>query len=193
MANMVESNAFIFHGTGGFPGENWFPWMKAELEKKKCPVIIPQFPTPEGQSLNSWLEVFDKYKGQIDENTIMIGHSLGGLFLLRVLERLETPVKAAFFVGAPIGIKPIKFYEGDEKFSGFSFDWDKIKTNANHFEVYHSDNDPYVSLGNGEQLAQNLGVNLNIIPNSGHFNAAAGYTEFPRLLEDVTRVLVLTP
>lgn len=191
MPNRAEASAFIFHGTGGYPEENWFPWMKEELTDRGFSVIIPQFPTPEGQSLESWNNVFDKYRPQLDERTIMIGHSLGGLYLLRVLESLEHPVKAAFFVSAPVGVKPIKFYEGDEKFSGFSFDWEKIQAGAKHFGVFHSDNDPYVSLGNGRELAKNLGVDLSFVPNAGHFNAVAGYTEFPKLFEEVDKVLVL--
>lgn len=91
-------------------------------------------------------------------------------------------------MGAPIGVRPIKFYEGDEKFSGFSFDWELIRTKAAQFIVFHSDNDPYVSMGNGEQLAKELGVSLNFIPNAGHFNAAAGYTKFERLLEKVNHL-----
>lgn len=183
------TNAFIFHGTAGSPDGNWFPWLKEELEKRGCNVTVPRFPTPKGQSLESWLAILNEYKRQINEDAILIGHSLGGLFLLRVLEQLRHPVAAAFFVAAPIGIKPILYYGGDEKFSGFTFNWGEIKKKAAYFFVYHSDNDPYVSLGNGEELSKQLGVPLTFIPNSGHLNAESGYTKFDRLLKDITQIL----
>lgn len=183
----MKSNIIIFHGTGGHPEENWFPWLKKELAQHQIEVVIPQFPTPEGQSLAAWNEIFKKYEDLISEKTIFIGHSLGGLFLLRVLEQLNKKVSAAFFVASTVGVKPIKFYDADEKFSpGFEFDWESIKKSAGHFSVYHSDNDPYVSLGNGELLAQKLGTKLNCIRNRGHFNASAGCTEFPELLSELT-------
>ena len=34
----------IIHGANGSPEENWFPWLKKELETKGIEVIIPQFP-----------------------------------------------------------------------------------------------------------------------------------------------------
>ena len=182
-------DVFIFHGTRGSPELNWFPWLRSELEKFDCKVIIPRFPTPEGQSLRSWLEILNNYKQQINENTILIGHSLGGLFLLRVLEQLSHPVAAAFLVAAPIGVKPIRYYEGDKNFSGFDFNWDGIKKKARQFFVYHSNNDPYISLANGEELAKQLGVKLTLIPNSGHLNAESGYNKFDLLLEDVKKVV----
>jgi predicted alpha/beta hydrolase family esterase len=183
-------NAFIFHGTGGNPESNWFPWLKGELEKKGVPVFVPQFQDPrENHYLEDWLKVLKKYEQRIDEQTILVGHSLGGLFLLRVLERLNHPVAAAFFVAAPVGVKPILYYDSDEKFSGFEFEWDKIKGKANNFFVYHSNNDPYVSLGNGELLAKQLGVQLTMIPNAGHLNAESGYTKFYKLLKDVNGIL----
>lgn len=182
-------NVLIFHGTGGHPKENWFPWLKEKLEEKySCKVFIPQFPHPRDYPLSDWLKVLEDYKQYINEETILIGHSLGGLFLLRVLEGLENPVKSAFFVAAPVGIRPIRFYESDNKFSGFNFDWKKIKKGAKYFAVYHSDTDPYVSLGNGEELAKKLGVKVTFIPDAGHINAEAGYTKFERLLEDVGKV-----
>ncbi|MGI8419301.1 MAG: RBBP9/YdeN family alpha/beta hydrolase [Candidatus Levyibacteriota bacterium] len=186
---MAENKAFIFHGTGGYPEENWFPWLKASLAKQGCPVIIPRFLTPEGQSLATWNQAFDIYRSQLDENTLLIGHSLGGLYLLRVLESMDKPVRAAIFIGASIGIRPIKFYEGDEKFSGFQFKWGKIKASAKSFRVFHSDNDPYVSLGNGQELAKHLGVDLTLVPHAGHFNASAGYTQFPQLLEEIKSLI----
>jgi len=61
------ARVFIFHGTGGHPGENWFPWLQDKLKEKGVETIIPQFPTPEGQSLEAWLEVLKEYETQIEE------------------------------------------------------------------------------------------------------------------------------
>ena len=63
------------------------------------------------------------------------------------------------------------------------FNWKSISKKARHFIVFQSDDDPYVSFGNGEQLAKNLHVALTFIPNAGHFNTASGYTKFPELLK----------
>ncbi|MEK7524619.1 MAG: alpha/beta hydrolase [Patescibacteria group bacterium] len=188
----MKKTIFIFHGTGGHPQENWYPWLKKKLEEKGHAVFVPHFPTPKGQSLEAWLKVLEDYKKDIDENSIMIGHSLGGLFLLRVLEKLPLPIKAAFFVAAPIGIKPILYFEGDRDFSGnFSLDWENIKRKAQHFEVFHSDNDPYICLENGQQLAKNLGAKLTLVPHAGHFNTEAGYLEFKLLLEKLVNTAIL--
>ena len=190
----MKPEVFIFHGTEGYPEENWFPWLKGELAKKDIKVIVPQFPSPPviPAKISEWFDVLEEYKDQINEDTMLIGHSLGGIFTLRVLEQLQHPVKAAFFVGTPVGVKPILNYDRDSSFSGFSFDWGKIRSNAKDFVVFQSDNDPYVSLGNGDKLAQELGVKLTFIPNAGHFNKRAGYTKFDRLLEEVDKILVLS-
>ena len=187
----MKRNVFIFHGTEGYPGENWFPWLKKELEQKGCQVFVPQFPSPPivPSKIAEWFDVLKKYKSYINENTILVGHSLGGVFTLRILEQLKHPVKAVFLVGTPIGVRPIQNYERDNSFSGFVFDWDTIKKNAGHFVVFHSDNDPYVSLANGKELAKQLGVKLDFVPNAGHFNAKAGYLKFDSLLEEIKTLL----
>lgn len=90
------TNIFIIHGTGGSPEGNWFPWLSKELNKLGHEAYVPKFPTPEGQSLESWLKVFEDYKKYINEETILVGHSLGAAFLLSLLEHLDQPVKASF-------------------------------------------------------------------------------------------------
>lgn len=179
--------AIIIHGTEGYPEENWFPWLKGELEKIGYQVFVPQFPSPPvvPSKISEWFMVFKDYKKYLNEDTLLIGHSLGGVFALRILEKLERPIKATFLVGTPIGIQPILNYERDKNFSGFEFDWKKIKSNSNSFVVFHSDNDPYVGLDNGKNLAENLGVDLSYRPNSGHFNALAGFLKFEDLLKKI--------
>lgn len=185
----MKRNIFVFHGTLSSPEGNWFPWLKEQLVEKGHNVIVPRFPHPEAPSLEPWLETLNQYKEFINEDTIFVGHSVGGMFLLKLLERLQHPVHAAFFVSAPIGIRPIKYYDSDYVFTHFQFDWPAIVNKSKNFTVYHSDNDPYVSLGNGEELAKKLGVTLTFIPNAGHLNAESGWTKFEKLLSDIEQVL----
>jgi len=188
---MSMNNIFIFHGTDGYPEENWFPWLKQELEQKGCKVFVPQFPSPPivPAKIAEWFDVLKKYEQDINKDTILVGHSLGGIFTLRILEKLTHPVKAAFFVGTPIGVQPIKNYDRDNDFSGFSFDWESIKKKAADFVVFQSNDDPYVGLENGKELSKNLGVELSFVPNAGHFNKRAGYLKFEKLRDKVLEIL----
>ena len=83
---------FIIHGSYGNPNENWFPWLKKELEKEGHTVFVPKFSTPENQSLETWTLEFSKdYKRLVDEDSIFIGHSLGPAFILSLLGKLYFP------------------------------------------------------------------------------------------------------
>lgn len=183
------TNIFIIHGAYGNPEENWFPWLKSELEKLDCKVFVPKFPTPENQSLENWLKVFEPYKQYLDENTIVVGHSLGPGFLLNVLEKLDKQIKAAFFVAGFTGLLNHEIDEINKSFIDREVDWQKIKNNCKQFYVFHSDNDPYVPLEKGQELAKNLGVDLIVVKNAGHFNKDAGYTKFELILEKIKKEL----
>ena len=184
------TNIIIIHGTGGNPNGNWFPWLKSELEKLDCRVFVPKFPTPENQSLENWLNAFKDYKQYLDENSIVVGHSLGPAFLLSVLEKLNRPIKAAFFVAGFTGLlNNSEFDELNKTFVTKNFDWAKIKNNCKKFYVINSDNDPYVPVEKGKILAENLGTELITLKNAGHINEEAGYTEFDFLLEKIKHEL----
>ena len=177
----------MFHGVEGHPRENWFPWLKEKLESQGHSVFIPQFPTPDNQTLTSWKEAFKEYEKNIDESTILIGHSLGVPFALDVIER--HPVKAAFLVAGFIGKAENRFDEGMKTFAQRDFDWDSIKRNCGNFKIYHSDNDPYLSVDKAERIADRLNVKIRLIKGAGHFNEASGYTRFETLLTDIESAL----
>lgn len=184
------TNIFIIHGAFGHPEENWFPWLKSKLEKLGCRVFVPKFPTPENQSLENWLKVFEEHKQYLDENSIVVGHSLGPAFLLNVLEKLDKPIKATFFVAGFLSLLgDPTFDEINKTFVDKSFDWQRIKTNCKKFYVFHSNNDPYIPLDEAKNLAKNLGVDIILVKNAGHFNEKAGYTKFDLLLEKIKNEL----
>src|SRR5712691_3334019 len=142
-----DLQAVFVHGAYGDPEENWFPWLKTELEKLGYKVVVPQFPTPEGQEPEKWLPILDQAVTKFDDDLIMVGHSIGDALILKKLEQLRQPIRAAFLVSGFIGElgKP-QFDSVNAPFFRTPFDWDKIKRNCRNFFIYNSDNDPYVPL-----------------------------------------------
>ncbi len=180
------TNVFIIHGAYGDPEENWFPWLKSQLEKLNCRVFVPQFPSPKKQTLDNWFKIFKPYQQYLNRDTIIIGHSLGPAFLLSILEKLNQPIKAAFFISGFVGLLGNKDFDKINKtFVDKEFHWQKIKQNCPKFLIFHSDNDPYVPLEKAEQLAKILGVEVIIVKNAGHFNEEARYNKFALLLKKI--------
>jgi hypothetical protein len=176
----IMKKVFIIHGSHGYPEENWFPWLKIELEKLGNDVIVPKFPTPKNQTLGDWIKVISKY--DID-NGILIGHSLGVAFILSLLEKHKA--KACFFVAGFISKLGNEFDNINVSFIDKKFNFDKIKKNCERFVVFQSDNDPYVSVQHGKELAEKVDGELIIVKNAGHFNSKAGYDRFDELLEQI--------
>lgn len=179
--------AFIFHGTGSKPTENWFPWLAQALEADGYTVIVPQFPTPENQSAQTWLATMEIYQNDIGADTIFIGHSIGATFALHLLEHYS--IKARFFVAGFIdSLNNPQFDPLIKTFVEYNFDWATIRSHSKSFSVFHSDNDPYVPIELAEHLATKLQTDLTLIPQGGHLNATTGYREFPLLLERIQQL-----
>jgi predicted alpha/beta hydrolase family esterase len=181
---MSISRYIIVHGTKGSPDGNWFPWLRAKLCERGAEVTVPQMPTPEGQTLDNWLNSFAQQVGEVDKACCIIGHSIGASFLLRHLERSQTPIGASIFVAGLLGQIGIPEYDNlNQTFVSGEYNWEIIKRNAGSIVCMMGDNDPYVPLSQPTEMAQRLGVEPCIIVGGGHLNAECGYSEFPELLE----------
>lgn len=64
------TNIFLIHGSFGNLNENWFPWLKSELEKSRHKAFVPRFPIAPNQSLENWLKTFKDYEQYLDEKSI---------------------------------------------------------------------------------------------------------------------------
>lgn len=189
---MKNQNLFIFHGSYGNPNENWFPWLKTEIETLGVEVFIPQFPTPEGQSLEKWNEAFKPFEKHVTKDTIFVGHSSGPAFILNYLEKNDINISASFLVAPFTGLLNLPDFDSiNFSLTDREFNWVKIKKNCRAFYVYHSDNDPYVPQSKSKFVAEKLEAEqYELVKNGGHLNAAAGYTKFPLLLNDIKTQLL---
>ena len=183
-------NALILHGAGNNSQGNWFPWLKSELEKKGYKAWAPDLPNSDTPNLNDWLNtVFSNKEWEFDSESVLVGHSSGATLILRILEKLPENVKIqkAILVAAPVELGTIsEYFPYKEDLIKGGFNWQKIKNSCKEFYFIHSENDKYqCGAPQGKILENNLGGNLIIKPNEGHFNLEVGpqYKEFPLLLE----------
>lgn len=176
---------FIIHyGCYGHAGENWFPWLQTELERRGHRVTIPALPTPEGQNLANYLQIYPRLVQAVDGDTVFIGHSLGCAFTLRLLERPGASVRATVLAAGflhRLGIP--RFDPLIESFVRDPFDFEIIRRRAGAVHVFQGTDDPYVPDDEGEALAAALHAPLSRVRRGGHLNAEAGMQRFPALLD----------
>ena len=176
-------NIIIIHRWGGSPQDDWYPWLKQQLEKQGHEVIIPEMPDTNYPKINEWVHVLENL--EIDNNTILIGHSIGCLTILHYLEKANTKVKACFFVAGWFNLKPLEDEESEEIAKPWvetPMDFDKIRKNCTKFLALFSDNDPYVPVEEAKLFEQRLGAKTIVEHSKGHYNEAEEPTVLNALL-----------
>jgi uncharacterized protein len=180
-------NALILHGTDGSPTENWYEWLKLELEKSGYKVWVPKLPQPNKPSIRRYNEFLLANKDWVfNDESIIIGHSSGAVAILGLLQALsgDKKIDSCYLVGS--FKNDLNWDALDELFIN-PFDLDLIKSKADKFIFIHSDNDPFCPLEHAKYLSEKLGGDLIIKPGQFHFSistAGEKYKEFP-FLRDV--------
>lgn len=190
----------IFHGAFSNPESNWFPELKEKLEALGQQVLVPTFPvdswgnvTKQGknykskiQTLDNWLKVFDQFfktfkKG---EKICFIGHSLGPLFILHIVEKYKIKLDSAIFV-SPFTkrLDMWQFNAVNNTFYKTDFNFKKLKKLIPISYVLFSENDPYVKTKQPQDFAQKMGSSAIQIRRAGHLNSEVNLNEFPLILE----------
>jgi predicted alpha/beta hydrolase family esterase len=178
----------ILHGAHGGPDTNWFPWLHATLEAEGIEVVRPRFPTPEGQSLAAWLDAYDlAVKSLPFAPTVLVGHSLGAAFALRLIERVVEPVAGLFLAAGFVGALGLRDYDTiNHSFFVAPFDWPAIRERKGRvFRCWAGENDPYVPLSRSQDIATCLEAPLEIVSGGGHLNSETGFTTFPQMRDAI--------
>lgn len=76
--------------------KHWIPWTMKELGQRGIVSVAPSVPQPWKPNYDNYKKVFEKY--DVDENTILIGHSAGCAFLVRWLGENKQKVKKLILV-----------------------------------------------------------------------------------------------
>lgn len=172
----MTKRAFIIHGWDGFPEEGWFPWLKQELEKNDFEVTIPQMPNPDEPRLNTWPPYLREIIINPDENTFLIGHSMGCQAITRFIEALPENTKvggAVFVAGYYDHLTALEGPDEEELWASWKnvpIDFEKVKKHCLKFACVFSDNDPFVPADNYDTFKNKLDAKITIVHDKGHFS-----------------------
>lgn len=186
---------FIIHGWDGYPEEGWFPWLRQKLEERGFEVHVPQLPDTENPRIEKWVPSVAKVVGVPDEETYFVGHSMGCQTIVRYLETLPEDTKVGGVVFVAGFFKRLTSLEPGpdvtevvEHWLSRPVDLLKVRKHLTQSVAIFSENDPYVPLDNQDEYKSKLGSRIMIEHNKGHFNAKAGVTELPIVLEELLKM-----
>ena len=176
--------AMIIPGNGNTDiSENWFPYVKRELESISIEVIAKNMPDAKLARRKYWIPFIGKNVSG-EKDAILIGHSSGAVAILRYLENHK--ILGAVIVGAcytDLGLE-------EEKLSGYFDDewqWNKIKENAKWIIQFASTNDPYIPIEEARFIKNKIGSDYHELKAQGYMGSDVNKTEFPEIIEIIKR------
>lgn len=177
---------FIPGNGGESTKDNWFPYLKKELELLAVQVVDSEFPDNDLARESFWIP-FLKNDLQADEQTILIGHSSGAIAAMRFAESnrlLGTVLVSAYHtdLGLP-----------KEKQSGYfdrPWNWESIVQNQKWIIQFASINDPWIPIEEAHFVHEKLHTEYYELLEQGHLG---DYTklDFPELLAAIKLKLAL--
>lgn len=165
------------------PASGFFPWLKDELRRRGHDVLIADLPNPEAPDRDEWNKALLEQVGAVDDETVIVGHSLGGAAALRFLEAAEafsTP-HALVLISTPWMIE-------SDRFRGFfmtELDYEVLMWKASKIAVIHAKDDPVIPFDHAEKYAKVLHGRLVAADTGGHFDDPS----YPIILDTVLALI----
>ncbi|MDD5193029.1 MAG: alpha/beta fold hydrolase [Candidatus Nanoarchaeia archaeon] len=167
---------YLVHGWGGSSkSEGWFDWLKKELSTNNIDFKFFDMPNTNYPKINEWVEFLQKNIKDIDNETYLIGHSIGCQTIMRYLEDLPENLRfrGVIFVAGwfnLINLETEKEKEIAKPWLETLLNHNRIKKHCNNFLSIFSDNDEWVPLSDSELFKDRLNSKIIIKHNEGHFN-----------------------
>lgn len=181
---------FIVHGWDGSPNEGWFPWLKAELEKRGYAISVPALPHPERPTIEDWVGALAAAVGKADAQTYFVGHSIGCQTILRYLATLPkgSQVGGAVFVAGWFTLSASLSAAEQEiarEWLAKEIDTNMVRGAMQQSAAIFSETDTWVPMDNKKIFEEKLGSKTHIekCGGQGHFSGSDGVTELPKVLE----------
>ncbi|MEY2701495.1 MAG: hypothetical protein RLY43_115, partial [Bacteroidota bacterium] len=148
---------------------------------KKFEIIRPRMPLQENAKYSDWKLYFERFLPLLNKDFILMGNSLGGIFLAKYLSenKLNNKPLSVYLVCAPFD----STHSNEDLVGGFKLksDLSLIEKNTKNLTMLFSADDECVPVYHAEQYIKKI-PNANIIiykSKNGHFNVPT----FPEIVK----------
>ena len=171
------------HGIGfNFDEPNTFgPWLSEKLRSYGT-LTNCHMPLGDELTFENWESVLNNFKDKLNENTTIVAHSLGTLFVLIYLNKHNKKIKNLISIGA--GYNP-EYLKNDtyKDFVPSIEDFEYCKRNIQNKFMVFSEKDRFFSEKHQQDYINFLGAKPIYIPGQGHFGRTEGVTKIPKVIE----------
>ncbi len=163
------------------------PYWEADLEEKlqkKFEIIRPRMPLQDNAKYRDWKLAFERYVPLLKKNSILIGSSLGGIFLAQYLSEHKLPKIAlsVYLVCAPFD----NSLSTEDLVGGFRLkaDLSLLEKNCKNLHLLFSKDDDIVPPAHAEKYRKKLKKAHIVVYKSkgGHFTVPT----FPEIIKMIT-------
>lgn len=177
----------LIHGFEGSRNSNWLPWLEEQLLQSGYEVVNRTWPNSYEPDFDEVMSFLKELAQDFGETDILVGHSLGALFALKLLEWLSGQGKSlagVFLVAPAVGgldfehlqsLWPESDVSALRSIVGKGVQWDRL--DAFHKQVFFSTNDPFIGLHAKDIFPSDW--EKTVLAKRGHFMER----EFMELLE----------
>ncbi len=147
-------------------------------------VILPKMPNPTNARYLEWRIWFGKMVPFLKKDVVLVGHSLGGIFLAKYLAENKLPkrVRATFLIAAPFDDKGCDYSLADFIIPKSLA---KLAKQGGEIFIYQSKDDPLVPFADFGKYKKALpGARAVAFKNKGHF----GQERFPELVREIKKL-----
>jgi predicted alpha/beta hydrolase family esterase len=162
-----------------FYRSDWKPWLATVLPD--FDVLQPSMPSKNDASFSDWSRFFEKISQFFSPETVLIGHSLGAIFLAKYLSKNSNQEYKQIILIAPP-------YDGEQEESLASFKIESplsgLSKVSQNLDLIFSRDDPVVELTEAEKFKRDLpSARFHFFEGKGHFNQP----EFNELLDIICK------
>lgn len=162
--------------------DHWFSWLKRQLILRDVHAVSIEPPFPFRPRYEDWKKEFERF--DLEHDTILVGHSCGGGFLIRYLSENKNVKVGKVALIAP-WINPDNNEDSDTAdFFEFTIDPD-LASRTNGVTVFISSDDEPSVVNTVDVIKERIhDLDIRQYTDKGHFCLSdLGTVEFPELLE----------
>lgn len=151
------------------------------LQLSEIEVLFPIMPNSKNARYPEWKLWFEKMFPALSDEVILVGHSLGGIFLAKYLNENQFPkkIKQLHLIAAPYDTAVIKDSLADFELSGTL---DNLTDKSEKIFLYQSKDDTSVAYEDVLKYKRDIpNAELLVFENRGHFTQQ----DFPELIKNV--------